>query len=113
MKTIFILFSLALLLSGCATTESDAGRTPPTVGMTKSQVRTKYGAPDSVYSTPNGESWTYDFQAPRGLLLIPGYGASQMFNTTKNNHLLVVFRGDRVKTYNFGRFKSNLEQWTQ
>ncbi len=113
MKTIVALLTLTLLLTGCATTESDAGRTPPSVGMTKSQVRAKYGDPDSVYSTPNGESWTYDFAAPRSLLLIPGYGASQMFNTKKNNHLFVVFRGDRVKTYNFGRFKSNLEQWTQ
>ncbi len=77
--------------------------------MTKDEVRDKYGEPDSVYSTPNGESWTYNFRPPPALYMIPGYGASQMFNNQKNNHLFVVFSGDRVKTYNFGKLKSNLE----
>lgn len=84
---------------------------PPRLGMTKSQVRARYGEPDSVYVTPNGEAWSYSFNAPGFLWQIPGYGLSRMFSTQKGHHLHVAFGSDgRVKTYNFSENKSALKR---
>lgn len=99
----------AILLPGCATT-GGIDETPPRVGMTESEVRAKYGEPDSTHTTPNGETWTYSFMPPGYLWLIPGYGATQTFSPKKQRSLVVVLRNGRVKNYSFGQSRSALSR---
>ena len=91
---------------------SQAESIPPRIGMTKSEVRSRYGDPDSVISTPNGENWSYSFNSPAVLMLIPGYGFASQFSSKKNHHLNVAFGANgRVKTYSHNESKSALERW--
>jgi outer membrane protein assembly factor BamE (lipoprotein component of BamABCDE complex) len=74
---------------------------PPRVGMTQSEVRARYGEPDSTSETPNGETWSYGAKGPSMTdRLLPGevYAIKQMGKRPR--HLSISFdQNGRVKTY--------------
>lgn len=63
MKTPFLALLAGLLLTACATTsEPLVIDTPMRVGMTKEEVRTKFGPPVRVErNAEGGENWFYNF----------------------------------------------------
>jgi outer membrane protein assembly factor BamE (lipoprotein component of BamABCDE complex) len=74
---------------------------PPHMGMTKAQVRERYGRPVSINSTSSGEVWFYmidrwDFRGA-----IPGYGIYH--NLTKKNRSATISFGPngRVRDYSW------------
>jgi outer membrane protein assembly factor BamE (lipoprotein component of BamABCDE complex) len=82
MKKLFLLAIAGWLLGpGCATrtvTEDQRAIVPPPeprraqVGMTREEIESIYGRPQSVFMRPNGETWHYD---NRGMAWIPfNYG---------------------------------------
>ena len=104
------------LFSGCATPTSNHGNTarddqmekantddalkPPTKGMTKAQVRARYGRPASVTTTGSGEIWFYAFdRLGMGHAMIPFY-ATIHAHTTRNCSAQIIFNeGGRVKNF--------------
>lgn len=114
MKTKMVVLSAAVLfLAGCSSTETasgesgsenagggeqaaqeeaaeeqEAGATPPSIGMTKAQVRAKYGTPVNIAVTGRGEVWSYVFNNWDSRSLIPYYGA--VHNALKQRHSGVV-----------------------
>ena len=75
MSRFIVIATLLLLVSGCASTP-EPGAAPARhprdikleIGMTKDDVRAKYGEPGSITLTSNGEQWYYD---NRGQAYIP------------------------------------------
>lgn len=78
--------------------------------MTESQVQSKYGKPDSVHISPQGQIWEYSFSPPGFLELLPGYGASQFLSNKKEHYLTVVFENGYVTTYSYSEYNSQLEK---
>jgi outer membrane protein assembly factor BamE (lipoprotein component of BamABCDE complex) len=72
----FLAICFLLVAIGCASTPDDPNAPRPRrprdikleVGMTKDDVREKYGDPNSITQTSNGEQWYYD---NRGEAYIP------------------------------------------
>lgn len=69
MKTpLLIVLTVALVLTGCTTTEGDskpkaAQKQPeknPEVGMTKDQIIAMYGKTDNMQMSSQGETWIYN-----------------------------------------------------
>ena len=54
--------------------EQEVESIPPRIGMSKSQVRKRYGRPYNVSSSPRGEVWNYVFNKLDGRDFIPVYG---------------------------------------
>jgi outer membrane protein assembly factor BamE (lipoprotein component of BamABCDE complex) len=78
---IALLISCSVLISGCATdVERDAKAAQkeqqekdPEVGMTKQQVLSRYGKPDNILTSNEGEVWVYNLN--KGEAYIPfNYG---------------------------------------
>ena len=75
MSRVILIATVFLLVAGCAS-KPETGSPPPRrpqdikleVGMTKDDVRAKYGEPGSITQTSNGEQWYYD---NRGEAYIP------------------------------------------
>lgn len=80
----------------------DKAKRPPRLGMTKAQVRERYGDPSHVSSTPRGETWAYSFGNFEGSDFIPFYGGVHAA-FRKRQHCSVVFDASgRVKDYTWG-----------
>lgn len=73
---------------------------PPTKGMTKAQVRARYGKPLSVTQTGSGETWFYAFdRLGMGHAIIPLYAAIHA-HTTRNRSAHIIFDDSgRVKNF--------------
>ena len=79
----------------------DDGSTPPSVGMSKEQVRARYGRPTNISSSAHGEVWMYVFNNLDGGDFIPFYG--EIHRAMKKRHGgSIIFGGDgRVKDFNW------------
>jgi hypothetical protein len=51
--------------------ETEPSKQRPRLGMTRAQVRKRYGEPDNIHVTSRGETWFYFFN--RGHYFIPYY----------------------------------------
>lgn len=83
-----------------AAQEEDRTR-PPRLGMTKEQVRARYGRPVSVSTSSRGESWSYVVDAFDGTDFIPFYGS--VHSAVRKRHGGVIFfdGNGRVKDFNW------------
>ena len=78
--------------------EEDRTR-PPRLGMTKEQVRARYGRPVNVSSSSRGESWSYVIDGFDGTAFIPFYGP--VHDAVRKRHGGVIFfdANGRVKDF--------------
>ncbi len=83
--------------------EADQGfdRTiPPSIGMTRAQVRARYGGPKWTQNSPRGETWSYTFDAWK--FRIPYYNLAAKMKTG-----MVTFNAaGRVTDYQWGQSRS-------
>ena len=81
--------------------KKDDGSRLPSVGMTKEQVRARYGRPTNISSSAHGEVWMYVFNNLDGGDFIPFYGG--IHAAMKKRHGgSIIFGGDgRVKDFNW------------
>lgn len=118
-----LLFCASVLMPGCAIAESPrtgdrsvkvvrtkevrhekskqsekrSSKEAPKIGMSKREVRSIYGEPSSISSSPNGEVWNYGSRI-RGRDFIPFYGAF-----AKHEVGYIAFNSaGRVKDYSWG-----------
>ena len=79
--------------------QKEDGSRPPRMGMTKEEVRARYGRPMNVSMSSRGETWSYLFNAIEGQDFIPFYGA--VHNAVRKRHGgAIIFGADgRVKDY--------------
>ncbi|HYF34844.1 MAG TPA: outer membrane protein assembly factor BamE [Prosthecobacter sp.] len=79
--------------------EPEAGATPPRIGMTKAQVRAKYGTPVNVSVSSRGETWAYVFNNWDGRSLIPYYGAIHSAFKQRHNGIINFDANGRVRDF--------------
>ena len=74
---------------------------PPRLGMTKEQVRARYGRPVNVSTSSRGESWSYVINGFDGTAFIPFYGG--VHDALRKRHGGVIFfdGNGRVKDFNW------------
>ena len=120
MKPILFTLTAAFLITACGTGESghsprtatvkgrseaeqDDGSTPPRVGMTKEQVRARYGRPFSVSVTSRGETWAYVFNNFDGTAFIPFYGEIHEQFKKRNSSTIFFGANGRVKEFSWNQ----------
>ena len=107
----------AILFAGCAanqpperpavsttrhqTAERDDGSTLPTVGMTKAQVRARYGRPTNISTSTHGEMWMYVFNNFDGRDFIPFYGDIHARFKKSHGGSVMFDGGGRVKDFHW------------
>ena len=74
---------------------------PPHMGMSREEVRARYGRPMNVSTSSRGEAWTYMFDAFDGTAFIPFYGP--VHNAVRQRRGGVIFfnANGRVKDFNW------------
>ena len=116
LKPVLAIIAAASLLAACETSSTSPGpkpapakakpapqnedRTrPPRLGMSKEQVRARYGRPVNVSSSSRGESWSYVIDGFDGTAFIPFYGP--VHNAVRKRHGGVIFfdANGRVKDF--------------
>ena len=86
---------------GKPASHKDDGSTPPRVGMTKEQVRAKYGRPVSVSVSSRGECWAYAFNNFDGTEIIPFYGSVHAAFKKRNSSVIFFDANGRVRDFNW------------
>lgn len=79
--------------------QKEDGSRPPRMGMTKEEVRARYGRPTNVSSSSRGEMWHYMFDAVKGEDFIPFYGAIHSHLRQRRAGLVIFGADGRVKDY--------------
>ena len=73
---------------------------PPKIGMTREQVRARYGEPKFTHTSPRGEIWNYTFDMWK--MRIPYYNMAAKMKTGT-----VTFNeSGRVSDYQWGQSRS-------
>lgn len=79
--------------------EEDDGSTPPRIGMTREQVRAKYGQPVNVSVSSRGEVWSYVFNNFDGRAFIPYYGGFHQAMKKRNSSVIFFGQNGRVRDF--------------
>ena len=81
--------------------QKEDGSNPPRMGMSKEEVRARYGRPVNVSMSSRGEAWSYVFNAFDGTAFIPFYGP--VHDAVRQRRGGVIFFGanGRVKDFNW------------
>ncbi len=73
--------------------------------MSKSEVRSKYGEPDSVNESAKGEVWSYRFNQPGAKRFIPFHEYTTLYEKPQSGSIIFGSNG-RVKDYSFSKGRS-------
>ena len=118
LKPVLAAIAAASLLAACETGSTSPGpkpapakvkpapqnedRTrPPRLGMSKEQVRARYGRPVSVSTSSRGESWSYVVDAFDGTDFIPFYGSVHSAVRKRHGGVIIFDGNGRVKDFNW------------
>ena len=74
---------------------------PPRLGMTKEQVRARYGRPVSVSTSSRGEAWSYVINGFDGTAFIPFYGGVHDALRKRQGGVIFFDGNGRVKDFNW------------
>lgn len=125
-RLLFLAPALLLMLSACSSTSSstaettqtspaetapapeeeaapEEGSSPPKIGMTREQVRARYGRPVNVSTNSRGEVWTYVFNNFDGRAFIPYYGAFVQATKQRYSGVIHFDSAGRVRDYNWNQ----------
>ena len=118
MKTILIAFTTAFILTACdpgstspapnpapakskPSPQKEDGSRPPRMGMSKEEVRARYGRPVHVSTSSRGEAWSYVFGAFDGTAFIPFYGPVHNAVRERRGGVIIFGANGRVKDFNW------------